>query len=281
MIESWANDFVASYLGQFIDIQPEKLRVSLWSAWKTGVTLDHVSLRPEAFQHLQLPFSFVSGSIGCIQAQIPWRALSSPIVVELSDVHIKFKPLDKSEIDDPKLASQHAWRAKQAAIAIAEIATSQMNPNNAKNGSNTNNMSTSSSGGILWYFLHHVLTSLVNRLQLSLKNITVSFEDPSTGREFGFQLAELKTCPAEKIGSSSVIDNNNNNTASAARGSIQKQFKMEGLALHWHPAQQQHITDNRRSDNHFILTIGGVTITLFYDRQIGGVTITLFYDRQI
>ena len=262
MIESWANDFVACYLGQFIDIQPEKLRVSLWSAWKTGVTLDHVNLRPEAFQHLQLPFSFVSGSIGCLQAQIPWRALSSPIVVELSDVHIKFKPLDESEIDDPKLASQHAWRAKQAAIAIAEIAASQMNPNNANNGINCNNTSMSSGGGVLWYFLHHVLTTLINRLQLSLKNITVSFEDPSTGREFGFQLAELKTCLAEETGSSSVEDNNN--TASAVRGSIQKQFKMEGLALHWHPAQQQHITDNRSSDNgsdkHFILRPADMTV---------------------
>lgn len=31
VFEGWANDFLASYLGQFIDLQPEKLRISLWS----------------------------------------------------------------------------------------------------------------------------------------------------------------------------------------------------------------------------------------------------------
>lgn len=31
MFESWVSELLASYLGHFVDIQKEQLRVSLWS----------------------------------------------------------------------------------------------------------------------------------------------------------------------------------------------------------------------------------------------------------
>ena len=31
MFEGWASDLLASYLGQFLEVQREQLRISLWS----------------------------------------------------------------------------------------------------------------------------------------------------------------------------------------------------------------------------------------------------------
>lgn len=41
----------------------------LLAAWRTGLTLEHVLLRLDAFEHLQLPVELLHGSIGRIQAQ--------------------------------------------------------------------------------------------------------------------------------------------------------------------------------------------------------------------
>lgn len=39
------------------------------AAWRTGLTLENVLLRLDAFEHLQLPVELLHGSIGRIQAQ--------------------------------------------------------------------------------------------------------------------------------------------------------------------------------------------------------------------
>lgn len=40
------------------------------AAWRTGLTLENVLLRLDAFEHLQLPVELLHGSIGRIQAQV-------------------------------------------------------------------------------------------------------------------------------------------------------------------------------------------------------------------
>ena len=37
MFEAWLSDLLASYLGHFLDVKPEALRVSLWKGESLGV----------------------------------------------------------------------------------------------------------------------------------------------------------------------------------------------------------------------------------------------------
>ncbi|KXZ51516.1 hypothetical protein GPECTOR_12g479 [Gonium pectorale] len=68
MFEGWAADLLATSLGRFVDVQRDKLRISLWSG--SGV-LENVKLRAEAFDYLKLPFAVHEGSVG--RLRIKWE----------------------------------------------------------------------------------------------------------------------------------------------------------------------------------------------------------------
>ena len=128
MFEGWVSELLAGYLGHFVDVQKDQLRVSLWSgavargsswrsrrhmhafrvptalwgrdplcwpsesvmmccsnllsaggklckagcgtAWKTGLTLEDVRLKVEAFDYLQLPLAVKEGVAGKLQIQV-------------------------------------------------------------------------------------------------------------------------------------------------------------------------------------------------------------------
>ena len=59
------------------------------AAWRTGLTLENVLLRLDAFEHLQLPVELLHGSIGRIQAQVRWcrrRGVALPLMATLAPV---------------------------------------------------------------------------------------------------------------------------------------------------------------------------------------------------
>ena len=96
MFEGWLADLLAGYLGHFLDVKREQLRLSLWSgdhqtcdptslesatrgltdtpsccaAWSTGFVLQDVALKLDAFDYLQLPFAVCSGCIGRLEVQV-------------------------------------------------------------------------------------------------------------------------------------------------------------------------------------------------------------------
>ena len=95
MFEGWLADLLAGYLGHFLDVKREQLRLSLWSGvtwqcsttykkhasivanhawlfavWSTGFVLENVALKLEAFDYLQLPFAVSEGCIGQLKVQV-------------------------------------------------------------------------------------------------------------------------------------------------------------------------------------------------------------------
>jgi hypothetical protein len=127
-----------------------------------------VALRLDALDHLQLPFALRSGRIGRIQAQVPWRALRSPVVVDLADVHL-YVALRRDEELEEGPAGERAWLAKLAELAAAELAAL------AAAGA-SGSEAAGRQGGVLWSFMQHVVTMLVNRLQLTVSNVHIEFE---------------------------------------------------------------------------------------------------------
>lgn len=137
MLEGWGAELLAGYLGHFVDIQKEQLRISLWSgemhvtmhanavhtllagmhpstdksltwrhsgfaAWKSGVTLQNVKLKAEAFDYLQLPVDVKEGIVGRLQVQVPHSAACVPAC-----------PLARHDIACPQTVSASCAHCKQ------------------------------------------------------------------------------------------------------------------------------------------------------------------------
>ncbi|PSC70464.1 Methionine gamma-lyase isoform A [Micractinium conductrix] len=234
MFEATLHELLCNSLGSVLNISREQLRISLWSAWRTGLTLENVGLRPDAFEHLQLPFTLRSGNIGRIQAQVPWRALRSPVVVELSDVHLRIALRRDEELSEGA-AAERAWLTKQAELAAAELAALAA----AQGGGGGSDAGGTRAGGVLWSFVQHVLSMLLNRLQLSVSKVHIEFEDAESGTVLGVQLSRLHTCrPSDAEHASLLLSDDAGlrvHGSAAARGSIQKQFAVEGLAVYCQP----------------------------------------------
>ena len=127
-------------------------------------------------------------------AQVPWHALRiAPVVVELSDVHIRLALLGEADLE-PGPAGERAWAAKQAALAVAELAA-------LAGGSDAAAAAAAAAGGVgagggrgeeasrekrgmLWSFLQHLVAMFVNKLQLRVRSVHVSLEvgDGNGGR---------------------------------------------------------------------------------------------------
>ncbi|GFR45602.1 hypothetical protein Agub_g6999, partial [Astrephomene gubernaculifera] len=119
MFEGWAADLLATSLGRFVDVQKDKLRISLWSG--SGV-LENVRLRAEAFDYLKLPFAIHEGVVGRLRIKIPWgNWLTGALVVELSDVLLCATEREDSEWEE-SAALRREYAAKQADLAAAELA---------------------------------------------------------------------------------------------------------------------------------------------------------------
>lgn len=208
------------------------------AAWRTGVTLHNVALRPSAFDYLQLPFNLLHGRIGTLQIHVPWRALRSPVVIDLADVELTFELLTPESLS-PEAAAHRAWAAKQAHIAAQELqelaAPDGVSPSPDGNGGKP--AAEAKQGGLMLALLKHAITMLLRRLQLSVRNVHVKVQDPVTGRCFGLRLAQLHTClPGETEHSSVLLADDGGvlaHSSAAARGSIQKQVAVDGIEFYW------------------------------------------------
>ena len=79
------------FLSPFVDeLTANQLNVFAWSG---QVSLVNVSVKPNAFDSLKLPFRIVHGHIGRIDASVPWMNIyTEPIVIKISDVYVVAVP---------------------------------------------------------------------------------------------------------------------------------------------------------------------------------------------
>ncbi|CAH2007814.1 unnamed protein product [Acanthoscelides obtectus] len=85
-LESYITPILLSYVNRYIsNLKPEDSQVSLWGG---DATFHNLELNLQVIeQELQLPFSFVSGSIRELQIHVPWTKLTSePITITINTI---------------------------------------------------------------------------------------------------------------------------------------------------------------------------------------------------
>lgn len=105
----------------------------------------------------------------CGAVQVPWRALQSrPVVVHLSDVWLCACPRTEEEWEED-MAGKRAQAAKQAELAALDLIRLSK-PGGKVAGASGEGSSLASS------FLSHLGTMLLNRLQMTIRNIHFCFK---------------------------------------------------------------------------------------------------------
>ncbi|KAK2078489.1 hypothetical protein QBZ16_003329 [Prototheca wickerhamii] len=181
VFEGWVVDHLSSWLGHFLDLQRDQLRISLWRAWQTGVTLENIPLRLDAFEYLELPVRPVAGHIGRLQLQVPWQALRSPLVLEIADARLE---LALREGSDLRAATGAAGGRRGRGRRGRGLAAPRALPAWTLHGGS----------GWAWGLAGSLITFLVNRLQIRLSNVRLVLRDPGTGVAVELVVDSVQTC---------------------------------------------------------------------------------------
>eukprot|EP00873_Tetraselmis_striata_P001703 jgi/Tetstr1/421967/TSEL_012866.t1 len=226
MFEGWVADLLASYLGHFVDVQRKTLRLGLWS----GLTLQDVRLRPEAFDGLQLPFKLKHGSIGRLQVRLPWGAFTLPnsyITIQLDDVAVE------TVLREPEDLCPGEGR-EQADVTQAELAASELDT--------LSGASADATAGGVWArgfagLMEYVARFLLGRLKLSISNVTLGFEEGGAGTRVDVALGSLHTRDTAPGRRGTLLPSLGGNTLLA------KELEIQGLRLGWRCAEDVPVSE--------------------------------------
>ncbi|KAF5273457.1 hypothetical protein FQA39_LY07474 [Lamprigera yunnana] len=209
MLESVVARLLNQLLGKYVvDLDTENLNVGIFSG---QVQLTDLQLKPEALYEINLPIKVKIGTIGKIWLKIPWNLLwNEPVIVTIEDILITAEPIVTYEKYDQEIDKRLSRAVKKRILSLLDSDRVFI-------------------GGPC-LFSEHLLTNLVNNLQINISNIHVRYEDNVSSK---YSLA-CGLC----IGSITAETTNNKWKACKAVNTAETCYylvKIEALSTYWNP----------------------------------------------
>lgn len=237
MFEEQLTGLLASYLGQILDIQQDQLNVNVWTAWKTGLTLEDVPLR-QGVALIPLPgLTLVGGKIGCVQISVPWRSLmlkSTPMVISLKDVEIVLGMEDDVSGDAARERYIMEKRALLAAQQLKHVAQASLDAAGAKEASTRGS-------SMLYSFIKHALSLVLGRLSITINNVSIRLIDVASQEDIlRFNMDSMETIEKALMfhfqdTKTYMISSRNQSIVDVADGilrhGVSKNFRFSGVQL--------------------------------------------------
>ena len=216
MLEGLVSSLLNRFLGMYIrNFDPGQLKVEIWSG---DVKLRDLELRREALDQLKLPINVVEGHLGQLTLTIPWSNLrGQPVKVFIEDVFLLAAPKEDAEYDE-----EEEERRRQA-VKIEKLDSAEMLKERNAEGLSQEEQKKSQS------FTESLVTTIVNNLQITVKNIHVRYEDSisAPGHPFalGVTLEEFSAISTDGEWTPTYIQ--------ASSGIAHKLATLGALAVYW------------------------------------------------
>lgn len=179
MLEGLAAWVIKTYVGKYVNVNPDKLSIGLLSG---VVELENVQLNPEAFNEPEFPFEFKCGYAGKIKLNVSLNTLRySPWVLDIDKLFILIGPKDLSKQETKSRRDQdHEHEYKQKADKLNDLEAKWFKEVELlgldEETVESNKIDRKSK---LWSLLSPMLYSLLNNIHVSLNNIHIRYEDTS------------------------------------------------------------------------------------------------------
>lgn len=206
------NRFLGMYIRNF---DPGQLKLGIWGG---DVKLRDLELRREALDQLKLPVNVIEGHVGALTLTIPWSNLrGQPVKVFIEDVYLLAAPKEDAEYDE-----EEEERRRQA-VKIEKLDSAEMLKERNEEGLSQEEQKKSQS------FTASLVSTIVNNLQITVKNIHIRYEDSisAPGHPFaaGLTLEEFSAVSTDGEWNPTYIQN--------SVGVAHKLAKLEALAIYF------------------------------------------------
>jgi len=164
MLEGLVAGLLNRFLGMYIrNFDPGQLKVGIWSG---DVKLRDLELRREALDQLKLPINVVEGHLGALTLTIPWSNLrGQPVKVFIEDVYLLAAPKEDAEYDEDE------EERRRQAVKIEKLDSAELLKERSDEGLSQEEQKKSQS------FTESLVSTIVNNLQITVRNIHVRYED--------------------------------------------------------------------------------------------------------
>ena len=205
--------------------------LSVFTAFKSGFTLENVAIRPNALDHLDLPIKLQSGSIGSLHVQIPWTPGQNPVRVDLNNICLCFQLLNEDDLS-PEKSSYRAWAAKNAHIATYEMQTLEsLNYWITKEGIVSDTSDTSDKPkGVFGSLFKRLIALVLQKLEIRICDIQISFEDPWYGTKFCSTIDTIQTSELKEATNAKKIE-----SEFSHQDHIGKLIRLKDWICYWEP----------------------------------------------
>lgn len=216
MLEGLVAALLNRFLGMYIrNFDPGQLKVGIWSG---DVKLRDLELRREALDQLKLPINVVEGHLGELTLLIPWSNLrGQPVKVFIQDVFLLAAPKEDAEYDEAE------EERRRQAVKIEKLDSAEVLRDRHHEGLSAEEQKKSQS------FTESLISTIVNNLQITVKNIHVRYEDSisAPGHPFalGVTLQEFSAVSADGKWNPTYIQ--------ASTGVAHKVATLGALAVYW------------------------------------------------
>jgi len=216
MLEGLVSSLLNRFLGMYIrNFDPGQLQVGIWSG---DVKLRDLELRREALDQLKLPINVVEGHLGQLTLTIPWSNLrGQPVKVFIEDVFLLAAPKEDAEYDE-----EEEERRRQA-VKIEKLDSAEILKERNSEGLSQEEQKKSQS------FTESLVSTIVNNLQITVKNIHVRYEDSisAPGHPFalGVTLEEFSAVSTDGDWTPTYVQ--------ASTGIAHKLATLGALAVYW------------------------------------------------
>ncbi|MCJ1297086.1 hypothetical protein MMC34_008655, partial [Xylographa carneopallida] len=177
VLEGVVSSLLNEYLGAFIEgLDASQLSLRVWSG---KVHLTNLTVKPSALDHLQLPVTVAFGRVDDLRLEANWRSLNSqPVRVELSGLHIRLQPRTGFSVDEAAVAAREVASKLSSLSAVHEFRL-QAEAEAAKSSSSTAS------------YMRRLTATIVDNVQLSVRDIHLTYTSPDTHVTLGVGLEEL------------------------------------------------------------------------------------------
>nr|CAD7393579.1 unnamed protein product [Timema cristinae] len=167
MLEGVVATILNRYLGKYIqDLDTENLNVGIFSG---NVQLVDLKLKPEALYELDLPIEVKVGTVGRISLNIPWSGLyTQSVIINVEDVYVIAGPVVDRKYDADKEKRLMRATKKRKLESLEGDSLVGTGPPDSKT------------------FFEHLVTTIINNLQVFIRNIHIRYEDSVTNPDCPF-----------------------------------------------------------------------------------------------
>ncbi|XP_070568681.1 intermembrane lipid transfer protein VPS13A-like isoform X2 [Ptychodera flava] len=222
VLESIVVNLLNTYLGKYIEnLDSNNLEIGIF---KGNVELTNLKLKPEALFELNLPIEVKAGHVEKISLAIPWTSLYTlPLIVVVEGIHVLAGPVTDRPYDPVKEARlENAVKQKLLQQLDKPKKSSDISVEDEKK-----NMT----------FVEKLTASIINNIQVTLKNVHVRYEDtvtyPDNPIAFGVILQSLTAQTTDDLWQPTQVD--------ASVSVMRKLIKMESLAAYWNSPSKTRI----------------------------------------